>query len=257
MRFFRKPYLLAVSLTAADLLLAADASADPFHYTDRSGRVVRVDPTPLPMLRDRGGAAPAPAVAAVAPPPEAAPEAAPAPAPPPAPPPTPTLPVFAQAAEPDLLLPVTAMPRRESPSKAPFFSLIQEAAAFYSLPVELVLAVVKIESNFNPQATSKKGALGLMQLMPATASDLGVTDAFDPRQNIFGGVRYLRALVNEFEGQVALAVAAYNAGAGAVRRAGGIPLIPETQAYVPAVLAAYRGYQPAPAGRDRRGETSW
>ncbi len=143
----------------------------------------------------------------------------------------------------------------DPPSRAPFFPVAQEAAAHYSLPVELVLAVIKVESNFNPAATSRRGAQGLMQLMPTTAAELGVTDVFDPRQNIFAGARYLRMLVNEFDGQVSLAVAAYNAGAGAVRRAGGIPPIPETQGYVPAVLAAYRGYRAA-SERPRR-ETPW
>lgn len=170
-------------------------------------------------------------------------------------------PLFAPAASPGPVLPVVLAPAApaptlEDPTLSPFYPSIQQAASLYSLPIELLLAVIKVESNFNPQAVSKKGAQGLMQLMPSTAADLGVLDPFDPRQNILAGARYLRTLVNEFDGQVALAVAAYNAGARAVRRAQGIPPIAETQAYVPAVLAAYRGYQSAAERRQRR-EPSW
>lgn len=247
---------LSVSLALAALSLAREASAEPFAYTDRTGRVHRVDPTPLTVSRS---ATPEPAPLA-----EAAPVALPAalPAAPLAAPvvaaalaPT-TVPVFALAPAPDERLPVVpSSAPLETPSRSPFFPLIQEAAALYSLPVELVLAVIKVESNFNAQAVSKKGALGLMQLMPTTATDLGVTDAFDPRQNIFAGTRYLRWLVNEFDGHLTLAVAAYNAGVGTVRRAGGIPQNSETVAYVPAVLAAYRGYQAAV--RPRKDDASW
>jgi soluble lytic murein transglycosylase-like protein len=171
--------------------------------------------------------------------------------------PGPTLPVsplpaapapFAPPAAPQIL-PVAFQPVQSDPALIPHFALISAAAAFYSLPVELVLAVVKVESNFNPRAVSRKGAQGLMQLMPATAASLGVVDAFDPRQNVQGGAMLLRSLVNDFEGQVALALAGYNAGAGAVRRHGGIPPIPETQSYVPTVLAVYRAYLAAGLGR--------
>lgn len=152
----------------------------------------------------------------------------------------------------DLRLPVVASPPVEV--SVPYLSLLQEAASYYSLPVELLLALVKVESNFNARAISRKGALGLMQIMPETAADLGVMDAMDPRQNILAGARYLRLMLNEFDGQVSLALAAYNAGPGAVRRAGGIPAIPETQNYVPAVFTAYRTYQ---ATRTKLRETSW
>ena len=117
--------------------------------------------------------------------------------------------------------------------------LVREAAEMYSIPMELVYAVMRVESRCDPRAISRKGALGRMQLMPATAASLGVTDPFDPKQNIYGGVHFLRVLINEFDGSLALALAGYNAGPGAVRRAGGIPPIPETQQYVIAVLAQY------------------
>ncbi|MFO0660545.1 MAG: lytic transglycosylase domain-containing protein [Polyangiaceae bacterium] len=136
-----------------------------------------------------------------------------------------------------------AMPTLETNAAAiPYMSLVQEAASMFALPPELILAVMKVESNFNPRALSKKGAMGLMQLMPTTAASLGVTDPYDPRQNIMGGARYLRTLVNDFDGEVSLALAGYNAGAGAVRRSGGVPGNAETQGYVPLVMAIYKAY---------------
>jgi len=129
----------------------------------------------------------------------------------------------------------------------PYLSLAQEAAGYYSLPAELVLAVMRVESAFDARAVSRAGALGLMQLMPGTASDMFVDDPFDPRQNVFGGARFLRILVNRFGGDVALAVAAYNAGPGAVERWRGVPPYPETAEYVMSVLAYYHRLLQAPA----------
>ena len=101
-----------------------------------------------------------------------------------------------------------------------------------------------VESNFDHRALSEKGAMGLMQLMPATAKDMYVSDAWDPLQNIEGGARYLRILANQYEGDMVKTVAAYNAGPEAVRRAGGgIPNIPETQEYVRKVVALYQAYK--------------
>ncbi len=117
---------------------------------------------------------------------------------------------------------------------------IQQASALYQIPEPLVRAVIQCESNFDPRAVSSTGAQGLMQLMPETALRMQVRDAFDPRENIFGGARYLRVLANTFGGDLALTIAGYNAGEAAVARYGGIPPYAETQAYVERVLAVYR-----------------
>jgi soluble lytic murein transglycosylase-like protein len=114
---------------------------------------------------------------------------------------------------------------------------IRDAAGRYGLPEELVTAVIRVESGFNPRAVSRKGAQGLMQLMPATASQLGVRDVFDTAENIEGGVRHLRGLIERFENNLSLALAAYNAGERAVLQYGGIPPYPETQQYVARILS--------------------
>lgn len=109
---------------------------------------------------------------------------------------------------------------------------IQAAASAFSLSSDLVKAVIQVESEFDPQAVSSKGAQGLMQLMPGTARRFGVVDAFDPRQNIFGGVQFLRFLLDLFHNDIDLALAGYNAGENAVLRFGGIPPYRETRNYV-------------------------
>jgi soluble lytic murein transglycosylase len=121
----------------------------------------------------------------------------------------------------------------------PYINEIIEAATLYGVPERLVAAVIRAESGFNPRAVSRKGAQGLMQLMPATASTLGVRNSFDPRENIHGGVRHLRGLINRFPGNLPLAIAAYNAGEKAVVTYGGIPPYPETQDYVGKVMRLY------------------
>jgi len=113
---------------------------------------------------------------------------------------------------------------------------IQRAAERYNIPSDLIQSVVRCESNFQPEALSHAGAQGLMQLMPATADDLGVTDPFDIQQNIDGGTRYLRQMLDRFEGDIERALAAYNAGPETVGRYGGIPPYRETQAYVEKVM---------------------
>jgi soluble lytic murein transglycosylase-like protein len=134
---------------------------------------------------------------------------------------------------------------------------IREAAALYRLPEAFIRAVIRVESDYHLGATSRVGAQGLMQLMPGTAARMGVRDAFDPRQNILGGSRYLRILANDFRGDLILTIAAYNAGEGAVVRHRGVPPYEETQRYVQRVLGWYYHYvqveqgraAPAPAGR--------
>jgi soluble lytic murein transglycosylase-like protein len=118
------------------------------------------------------------------------------------------------------------------------------AARRHGLDPELVQAVVAVESGFRPAVISPKGAQGLMQLMPTTASALGVGDALDPAQNLDGGVRYLGSLLNLYGGDLPRALAAYNAGEGAVARHGGIPPYRETRAYVRKVLKRYRTETP-------------
>jgi hypothetical protein len=109
---------------------------------------------------------------------------------------------------------------------------VSEVAAQHSLPPALIHSVIQVESNYNPYAVSPKGALGLMQLIPETARRFGVSDVFDPEENIRGGARYLRYLLDLYGGNYTLALAAYNAGEGAVARYGSVPPFPETRNYV-------------------------
>ena len=117
--------------------------------------------------------------------------------------------------------------------------LIEPAAAKYALDPNLVAAVIWAESSGDPKAVSTKGAQGLMQLMPKTARDMGVSDVLDPSQNVDGGSRYLREMLDRHDGDLSRALAAYNAGPEAVRKYGGIPPFRETQNYVGKVMRAY------------------
>lgn len=118
---------------------------------------------------------------------------------------------------------------------------IQKAASKYELEPELIRAVIKTESNGNHRAVSRKGAKGLMQLMPSTASDMNVSNPFDPEANIDGGTRYLKYLLERFKGNMTLALAAYNSGPGTVEKYGNIPPINETQQYVKRIFNLYSG----------------
>jgi hypothetical protein len=118
---------------------------------------------------------------------------------------------------------------------------IEQAAARHNVDPNLVRSVVKVESNFNPNAVSRKGAMGLMQLMPSTARSLNVSNPFDPQQNVDAGVRHLRRLLDSYGGNVSLSLAAYNAGSGAVARSAGVPHFRETQNYVRRITNLYNG----------------
>jgi soluble lytic murein transglycosylase-like protein len=118
---------------------------------------------------------------------------------------------------------------------------IDRAASRHNVDPSLVRAVIKVESNFNPNAVSRKGAMGLMQLMPQTARQLNVVNPFDPQQNVDAGVRHLKRLMESYGGDVKLSLAAYNAGAGAVARSAGIPRFGETRNYVKRITALYYG----------------
>ena len=126
-------------------------------------------------------------------------------------------------------------------TQADIDSAIDEAARRHNVDPNLVRSVVKVESNFNPNAVSRKGAMGLMQLMPATARSLNVSNPFDPQQNVDAGVRHLKKLLESYGGDVRLSLAAYNAGAGAVARSAGIPRFGETRNYVRRITELYAG----------------
>ena len=119
-----------------------------------------------------------------------------------------------------------------SSGNAELDSIFKRASQKYGVPYAFLIAVAKAESNFRVNATSKSGAQGIMQLMPATAKSLGVTDAYDPEQNIMAGAKYLASHLKEFHGDMDLAAAAYNAGGAAVKKYGGVPPYQETQNYV-------------------------
>jgi soluble lytic murein transglycosylase-like protein len=141
-------------------------------------------------------------------------------------------------------------------------SAIEQAAARHNVDPNLVRAVVKVESNFNPNAVSRKGAIGLMQLMPSTARQLKVKNPFDPEQNVDAGVRHLKQLLESYGGDIKLTLAAYNAGAGAVARSSGVPHFAETQNYVRRITNLYNAgsefnmgasREPVKVQRDARG----
>ena len=124
-------------------------------------------------------------------------------------------------------------------NKSQILNIVSQVSQKYNVDEKLVQAVIKQESGFNTKAKSKAGAMGLMQLMPATAKRLGVKDPYNPVQNIDGGVRYLKSMLDKYNGNIILALAAYNAGPGAVDKYSGVPPYAETQNYVKNILANY------------------
>ena len=137
----------------------------------------------------------------------------------------------------------TTLRQRRKKNSSSYDHHISRSSQRYNVDPYLIKAVIKTESNFDCYALSRQGAQGLMQLMPATARELRVRDPFNPHQNIDGGTRYLRSMLDIFDGNVPLSLAAYNAGPTLVKRINRIPRIPETIRYVQKVLAAYKGYR--------------
>ncbi len=201
----------------------------------------------------------------------------------PVPPPSPMVMKAAQNAADEVATYVGSRPASSRPSAAPPVSpnyrnlargrivttgeidrAIETSAKRHGVDANLVRAIIKAESNFNPKAVSRKGAMGLMQLMPDTARSLNVTNPFDPTQNVDAGVRYFKNLMNNYRGDVRLSLAAYNAGAGAVAKSNGVPRYRETQNYVkeitdmywngtPVTVSSGGGSSPAPARMFRDG----
>ncbi|NRG31873.1 lytic transglycosylase domain-containing protein [Niallia circulans] len=136
-------------------------------------------------------------------------------------------------------LSLTKLSSSSATTTSDFDEMIKAAAEKYNLPEKLISSVIKVESNFNPNATSYAGASGLMQLMPSTATSLGVQNVFNPLDNIMGGSKYLKQMLDKYNGNVELALAAYNAGPGNVDKYGGIPPFKETQNYVAKVTQHY------------------
>lgn len=139
------------------------------------------------------------------------------------------------------MLPPIQLTKVAAKSTADFDGIIDKAAAMFNIPAKLIKSVIQKESNFNPNAVSHVGASGLMQLMPSTAKGLGVKNIFDPAENILAGSKYLRQMLDKYDNNIELALAAYNAGPGNVDKYGGIPPFKETQNYVRKVTDVFYG----------------
>lgn len=138
-------------------------------------------------------------------------------------------------------IPFQSTVKQDSPTTehTPFSDIIKEAAQQHHVPEKLIASIIKHESNFNPTAHSHAGASGLMQLMPGTAKYLGVKNRLDPKDNIFGGTKYLKQMLTQFDNDIPLALAAYNAGPGNVKKFGGVPPFKETHNYINKVMNTY------------------
>jgi soluble lytic murein transglycosylase-like protein len=136
-------------------------------------------------------------------------------------------------------LPPVKLTKIAGSSTGDFDDLIQKASDMFNVPIHLIKSVIKQESNFNPNAVSQAGASGLMQLMPETARGLGVKNIFDPAENIFGGVKYFRQMMDRYGDNIELALAAYNAGPGNVDKYGGVPPFKETLNYIKKITASF------------------
>ena len=141
----------------------------------------------------------------------------------------------------EVFTPVPAQPAAApAAAMSPYHELVAAAASRYGVDAELITSVIAVESNFDPKAVSRKNARGLMQLLPETAARFGVKDVFDPAENIDAGTRYLRDLLQLYNNDLTLTLAAYNAGPDAVRKYGGVPPFEETRVYVKRVVAYYQ-----------------
>jgi|Deesub1362A_J573_1020465.scaffolds.fasta_scaffold00004_14 soluble lytic murein transglycosylase len=141
---------------------------------------------------------------------------------------------------------IKTVKRENKTSDKNYESIINKAADKYRIDPMLIKAIIAAESNFNARAVSKKGAMGLMQLMPSTAVAMGVLNPFNPEENIEGGIRYLKHLLEKFDGDLNLALAAYNAGPTNVKKYGNVPPIKETQNYIKKVYSFYKGSKRIP-----------
>lgn len=141
------------------------------------------------------------------------------------------------------LKPLLVVRKSATPGRSDYDHLIQAASLRYGIDSNLVRAMIRAESGFNPNAVSPKGAIGLMQIMPGTSKHLGVGNPFDPQENIDGGVRYLKELMGRFNNNLVLALAAYNAGPQTVEKHNGIPPYEETVTYLKRVINYYAGYR--------------